>query len=113
MLFPSGNVFRTAEYLFCNPAVPGITSFYLSDLRCVRYHSNRHAAQVSPAPKPERMIFCPLRNIPLRFISSRRIGTVAAEVFAYSSRFIGNFEISVFSLFATASMILRFRSEEH
>lgn len=45
------------------------------------YHSTTAEAQVRPPPKPLMAIFMPGFNMPLRFISSSRIGTLAAEIF--------------------------------
>lgn len=45
------------------------------------YHSITAAPQVSPAPKPAITHRSPLFNLPSRFISSSKMGSVPAVVF--------------------------------
>ena len=45
------------------------------------YHSITADAHVSPPPNPDSAIFIPGFKSPFRFISSSRIGTLAADIF--------------------------------
>ena len=45
------------------------------------YHSITAEAHVSPPPNPDNAIFIPGFKSPFRFISSSRIGTLAADIF--------------------------------
>ena len=63
---------------------------------------------VSPEPNPASISLSPFFSIPLRLTSSRRIATLAADVFPHLSTFIGIFSSGTFRRFAIVAVILAF-----